>query len=175
MQEQDKIYGLIVQAQEMQRFALEFRATAEDALKRLPDASRRAVSDAAQQILIEGAEKAAKSLLEASGGAIAAAAELHSAQSWALAKHIAVLVLVAAVIVASLYFGAGYLVSSRIAEAQRLGREVIALEARAADFSKRAGKAVLTDCGGRLCVQVDAKAPVYDGRDGEVFRILHGY
>ena len=100
---EDKVYGLIVQAQEMQRFALEFKGTAEGVLKILPDACRNAVRDAAREFITEGAENANKSLLDASKEAIAAAGAIRSAQSWALVKHIAILFGIALLLAAALY------------------------------------------------------------------------
>lgn len=119
---EDKIYGLIVQAQEMQKYALEFRGTAEnavknlrsgidDALERLTNASRNAVSEAARTLIASEAEKASRGLLDASKGAMAAAAELRGAQTGALIKHIFVLFLVAVVIGVVLYGGTRYFTS----------------------------------------------------------------
>lgn len=50
MNREDEVFGLIVQAQEMQKYALEFRFTAEDTLRKLPEASREAINDAARLI-----------------------------------------------------------------------------------------------------------------------------
>jgi hypothetical protein len=71
------------------------------------------------------------------------------------------------------------------AEIERLQGELPVLQARAADWANRAGKAVLVQCGGtaaqagakptpgRLCVRIDLKAPRY-GQNGE-YAILDGY
>jgi hypothetical protein len=72
-----------------------------------------------------------------------------------------------------------------LAEIERLQGELPVLQARAADWVNRAGKAVLVQCGGtaaqagakatpgRLCVRIDLKAPRY-GQNGE-YAILDGY
>jgi hypothetical protein len=71
------------------------------------------------------------------------------------------------------------------ADIERLQGELPVLQARAAEWVNRAGKAVLVQCGataaqagvratpGRLCVRIDLRAPAY-GTNGE-YRILDGY
>jgi hypothetical protein len=71
------------------------------------------------------------------------------------------------------------------ADIERLQDELPVLQARAAEWANRAGKAVLVQCGasaaqagvkptpGRLCVRIDLRAPAY-GTNGE-YRILDGY
>ena len=44
---EEKIFGLIVQAQEMQKYALEFRETAKKVINGLPDAAKNAISESA--------------------------------------------------------------------------------------------------------------------------------
>lgn len=83
---------------------------------------------------------------------------------------------VAAVAVAGIWWGT----SSLRDEAAGLRAEVAALEAQANEFSKKAGKAVLSTCGekgkGRLCIRVDDRAGRYgDTQSGELFMVIHGY
>jgi hypothetical protein len=137
MQEADKLYGLIVQAQEMQKYALEFRGTAEDAVERLPEAVRDAVWSAAREILTKEAEKASQGILEASSVASAAADELRGAQTRALLKHVVCLLLVGVVMVTSLYFGAGFLIRGRLDELERLGRDVAAYRGAVAELESK--------------------------------------
>lgn len=71
------------------------------------------------------------------------------------------------------------------ADIERLQGELPVLQVRAAEWTSRAGKAVLVQCGasavqagakptpGRLCVRIDLRAPAY-GTNGE-YRILDGY
>lgn len=85
-------------------------------------------------------------------------------------------VVVAAVAVVGIWWGT----SSLRDEAAGLRAEVAALEAQANEFSKKAGKAVLSTCGekgkGRLCVRVDERAGRYgDTQSGELFMVIHGY
>lgn len=83
---------------------------------------------------------------------------------------------VTAVAVAGIWWGT----SSLRDEAAGLRVEVAALEAQANEFSKKAGKAVLSTCGekgkGRLCIRVDERAGRYgDPQNGELFMVIHGY
>lgn len=89
---------------------------------------------------------------------------------------LAVGVVVAAVAVVGIWWGT----SSLRDEAAGLRAEAAALEAQANEFSKKAGKAVLSTCGekgkGRLCVRVDERAGRYgDTQSGELFMVIHGY
>lgn len=69
MQNDDKIFGLIAQAEDIQKHAVALQRSAQDVIKTLPDASRAAVRDAAREFIIEGAEKASRGLLNASNEA----------------------------------------------------------------------------------------------------------
>ena len=70
-----------------------------------------------------------------------------------------------------------YQVADLIDQQIALEKEIIELEARANDFKDRAGKAKLSNCvvskgeKGRLCIQIDEKAPVYENG----YRIIKGY
>ena len=89
---------------------------------------------------------------------------------------LAVGVVVAAVAVAGIWWGT----SSLRDEAAKLRAEVVTLEAQANEFSKKAGKAILSTCGekgkGRLCIRVDELAGHYgDNKNNELFMVIHGY
>lgn len=89
---------------------------------------------------------------------------------------LAVGVVVSSVAVAAVWWGT----SSLRDEATGLRAEVAALEVQANEFSKKAGKAVLSACGekgkGRLCIRVDERAGRYgDTQNGELFMVIHGY
>jgi hypothetical protein len=55
----------------------------------------------------------------------------------------------------------------------RLQREVGELEAKADNWSLKAGRAVTSTCGGRMCVEVDTKSPPW-GKNNEYY-IIKGY
>ena len=83
---------------------------------------------------------------------------------------------VSSVAVAGVWWGT----SSLRDEAAGLRAEVAALEAQANEFSRKAGKAVLSNCGkkgkGRLCIRVDDRSGRYgDTPNGELFMVIHGY
>ena len=87
---------------------------------------------------------------------------------------LAVGVVVATIAVAGIWWGT----SSLRDEAAELRAEVAALKAQANEFSKKAGKAVLSTCGekGRLCIRVDERAGRYgDAKNNELFMVISGY
>ena len=51
MQDQDKIFGLIAQAEDIQKHAVALQRAAQEAIKTLPDASRTAIRDAAKEFI----------------------------------------------------------------------------------------------------------------------------
>ena len=108
MQDEDKIYGLIVQAQAMQKAALEFQETAEALLKSVPtgvpDVVRDAIRDTAKEIIKETIKDASMDLRRASKEAAAASEELRSILRWAWPIHVFCLVLAAVVVMAIIYF-----------------------------------------------------------------------
>jgi len=73
---QETLYGLIVQAREMQKFPLEFRAHAQDVLNKLPEGAKSAIRDAAGEILISDAKTASRGISEAAKTAQEACADL---------------------------------------------------------------------------------------------------
>lgn len=171
---EDKIYGLIVQAQEMQKFCLEFKGSAEGVVKTLPDATRNAVRDVARELIVEGTEKASRSLEEASRRATAAASELHEAHSGALLRHFVCLFLVAVVICAALWFGLGFMVERRAAELDELTNRAKAMQTTVEKLNRQYGKAQFSTCGGRPCIRVDERAGRY-GDKGELYYVLFNY
>lgn len=173
---EDKIYGLIVQAQEMQKYALEFKGFAEDAVKKLPDAAKNAVREAAKEYIIEGMERASKSLQDVTGDAATASETLQQTLRWKWTIHALSLVLVAMVILAALYFGAGAMISYKTDELNLLSEQISIMEARINKLSKDGGKAIVTECSEqkRPCIRVDKDKVEYT-RGNEVYMIIHGY
>lgn len=173
---EEKIYGLIVQAQEMQKFALEFKYAAEDIVKSVPDAVRIAVRDSSREIIIEGTEKASKGLLEASRVATAAAAELREAQTTTMLKHSVYLILLAFILSASIYVGLGFFASQRAAELDELTAQAKAMQKTVEKLNSQYGKAMFSTCEGRPCVRVDQKPGEYgETKNGELYMVLFGY
>ena len=104
MQNEEKIYGLIVQAQEMQKYCLEFKDTAEQVINSLPDTAKEAIKESSDEIIIEATKKAYGSLIAASTLADEASKKINSAISGALLKHISLVFIVVFIILSSVYF-----------------------------------------------------------------------
>ncbi len=160
MQSEDKIYGLIAQAEDIQGHAV-LQQVAQEAIKTLPEATRGAVRDAAREIIVEGTEKASRSLLDASSRATAASEQLRGASAAALIKHVTVLSLVALVISAAIYFGLGFLVKRRAAELDQVTTQARAMQEAVNKLNSQYAKAQFSTCGGRPCVRVDEQAGRY--------------
>ncbi len=161
MQSEDKIYGLIAQAEDIQGHAVKLQQVAQEAIKTLPEATRGAVRDAAREIIVEGTEKASRSLLDASSRATAASEQLRGASAAALIKHVTVLSLVALVISAAIYFGLGFLVKRRAAELDQVTTQARAMQEAVNKLNSQYAKAQFSTCGGRPCVRVDEQAGRY--------------
>lgn len=120
MQTEDKIFGLIAQAEDIQKHAVALQRSAQDAIKTLPDASRAAVRDAAREFITEGAERASKGLLDASNEAKATATALRRT---GLMQGV-FLVAVAVVIAGGAYFAMRFIGARELAQLQELKEQV---------------------------------------------------
>ena len=176
MENEDKIFGLIVQAEDIQRHAVVLQRVAQDAFKTLPDASRSAVSDAAREIIVQGTEKASRGLLDASREAKAAATELRNIQGRAWFVYLFGLCLVAVIIVFGLYFGLGWMIQLRAAELRELKAETQEMQATVDKLNNQYGKALFNTCDGRPCVRVNERLGRYgDVKNGELYMVLFNY
>lgn len=126
-----------------------------------------------------GHSKAVNEAVEAAHGAADAIQESIKGVSWKLAG-VAFLAALGAVVAFALgAYGLvawqSYQVRSLAAEKADLAEEVSRLQAAAADFAKRAGKANLITCGDkrRLCVEIDQQAGGF-GEHGQ-YAIIKGY
>lgn len=172
--------------------AKEQQAAAQSAIDGLADLSDRAAGAVRSEVqtqmqeirsqtvaAFKGHKVALGEAVEAAEDATDAIRESIKGVGWklALVAFLAALGLVAAVGLAA--FGLveiqRYQVRSLANEKADLVQEVAALQAAAADFAKRAGKAKLTTCGdkGRLCVEIDRQAGGF-GDDGQ-YAIIKGY
>lgn len=166
---EDKIYGLIAAAEEMLKVCKETEGMAKDAILQLPDAARRAVFNSVTELLPQEAKKASEGILRASNQVSMAAREVQDTlrKRWLIA--VGVLVLAPILTTAALYFGSGHVISSRLAEAERLSNQVAKLKAQG-------GKIEVEKCDGRLCVRVDERAGRYgEKQKGETYMVLFGY
>jgi hypothetical protein len=173
--DEDKICGLIVQAEDIQKHAVALQRVAQDALKTLPEASRNAIKGVAREIITEATENASTALLGASNEAKAAAVALRYTGFLHGFFLVAVVLLVALACIVGLKWKIGRLVD----ESTELEKEIAVLQARASEFTQKAGKAVLTTCGEkkRTCVRVDKNAgDFFDTKDNNIhYMIIYGY
>lgn len=167
MREDEKIFGLIAQAEDIQRHAKALQESAEDAVRRLPEATRAAIRGAADEILTESAKKATESLVRASEGANMAGAVLRRTVVLQGVFLLAVAIVCAGVGYAAL----GYVYRGRLADLAEVKAQVRAERATLAEL--RGGtwglELVTYDDGTRVIIlpkgtKVDRTGAVKDGR-----------
>lgn len=137
MENDDKIFGLIAQAEDIQKHAVALQRAAQDAIKTLPEASRNAVRDAAREFIAEGAEKASRGLLDASNEAKTAAATLRQTGQRTRLFQVLLLLAVALVIMGAAYGAGSLLIKNRVAELDELKALVIAEQAKLAELQSK--------------------------------------
>lgn len=197
MEEEEKIYALIVQAQESQKFVLEFREDAKHVLNSLPEAAKRAVKASAGEIMeqtktcLKEATEATESILEQTQAGLMKAVESADMASERLAGRQlwgVVIYAVAAVVLVIVLGGVGYLgylgwckvlehqvkvLDRQITERQTRLKALEEEIDRAEAVDRRLGKVQLTDCGmkngrKRLCIRVNSTLPAfYGGANGQ--------
>lgn len=175
MDEQGKIYGLIVQAQEMQKYALEFRGTAQEAIKTIPISVRQGMQEAAREVISDKAETAAADLASAAGEARAATDQLRQMLSTARSLHVLWLAVAALVIGAVSYAGFGFLISRQASELEDLQIQAQQMEEVVNKLNSKLGKAEITKCGDRPCIRVDSRPGSYTGKKGQDYMVIYGY
>jgi hypothetical protein len=121
MKDEDKIFGLIAQAEDIQAHAVKLQQAAQEAVKTLPDATREAVRVQAREIITEASKNASEGLLRASNEAQAVGAIMRRA--WLL--HGVFLLAVAGVIAGVSTFAVNYLLKSRINELAELKAAIV--------------------------------------------------
>ena len=172
MNTEDKILGLIAQAEDIQRHAVALQRDTQDALKTLPEATRGVIRDAARDFIVQGAETASRGLLEASSMANEAAKRLSAV--WL--KQGIFLVALALVLMAGFYFGSKFLLSRTMDNLVAAREEVAELQKTVDKLVSKGGKVQLSTCGDRhrLCFRVDQEAGNF-GNKQEQYMILYGY
>lgn len=190
MDDQQKIMAMMVLAEDQQKAAQD---TLGELAKQVGDIERRATAAVRHEVreTMHSVEKQTIDAFKSHGDAIdGAVKDAHSAAtaiqesikgvSWKLAgvAFLAALGAVAAFAVGaySLVGWQSYQVRSLASEKADLVQEVARLEAAAADFAKRAGKAQLSTCGDkrRVCIRIDKAAGGF-GDDNEAYAIIKGY
>lgn len=173
MQDENKIFGLMAQAEDIQKHAIALQRAAQDAVKTLPDASREAVRDAAKEFIADAAENASRSLLEASNEAKATSAVLRRT---GLLQGVFLLT-VALVVIGAAYAAGGWLVRSRVDELAELKALVRAERATLDELRSKTWRLELVSYGDGtrgillpIGVKVDRTGTVNDGREAVVIK-----
>ena len=173
MNEEDKIFGLIAQAEDIQQHAVALQRVAQDAVKTLPDAARGAVRDATREFIVQGAETASRGLLDASSEAKATASYLRHT---GLMQGIFLLA-VALVIIGAAYAAGQWIFNSRISELAELKAQVRAERAILGELqSKTWGLELVSYGDGTRGIilprgtKVDRTGAIPDGRIGIVIK-----
>lgn len=127
----DQIYGLMAQAEEIQTHAVKVQAAAQEALTRLPEATRDAVREAVKEIFTDKAAQACRGLSEAASDATDAAAKMTRVSTLQ-----AVFLVIAALLIFGLAFGSlVYLSNSRLEELAALKAAVQAEQEKLAEIT----------------------------------------
>jgi len=197
MDPQEQLFGLIEAAETQQQAAAaaiaamakerrELAATVE-AIKNatgtlqngLQDAAGRAVRDSLNQSL-ESAEKVANRTVRVLDEA---AGKVRDAGTWVSLKTAAAVGLVGVLTIGAVYGIGRYMVSSTLADVQALRAEKVELQANVDDLARRGGRAKLTTCGGRLCIEASSNqgegyetwGSPWKAQNGANLVILRGY
>lgn len=173
MREDEKIYGLIAQAEDIQRHAKALQESAEDTVRRLPEATRAAIRGSADEVLTETAKKATESLVRASEGAKLAGAVLRRT----VFLQGVFLLAVALVCAGGGYAALGYVYRGRLAELAEVKAQVRAEKATLAELQRETwGLELVTYGDGTRGIilprgtKIDRTGAVQDGRTGIVIR-----
>jgi len=126
MQDDDKLYGLIAQAEDIQKHAVTLQRAAQEAVKGLPEGYREAVKGSAREILTEAAENASTALLSACNEAKASSAALRRT---GLMQGVFLLA-VALVLAGAFFAGMNWLISGRIGELAELKTAITAEQSK---------------------------------------------
>jgi hypothetical protein len=197
MDPQEQLFGLIEAAEAQQKaaaaavagLAQERRelAAATEALRKASGAVQKAAGDAAAGAVTESigdAPKAAERAVNQAVGALdEAAAKVRNAGA-AVSFKIAAAVALVGVLTLLVFMGIGrWWISRDLQEIRDLQAEKVQLQAAVDDLAKRGGRAKLTTCGGRLCIEASSNqgegyeqwASPWKAQNGASMVILRGY
>jgi len=173
MQDDDKLYGLIAQAEDIQKHAVALQRATQEAVKGLPEGYREAVRGAAREILTEAAENASMALLSACNEAKASSAALRRT---GLMQGVFLLA-VALVLAGAIFAGMNWLILGRIDELAELKTTITAEQSKLAELQSKTWGLELVNYGdgtrGIILpkgIKVERTGAVPDGRTGIVIR-----
>jgi len=173
MQDEDKFYGLIAQAEDIQKHAVALQRAAQEAVKELPEAIRAAVRGEARVIIAKATESASTALLDACNEAKASSATLRRTGLMQ-----GVFLLAAALVLGCAGFFAGnLLLKNRISELGEVKAAIQAEESTLVELRAKTWGLELVNYGdgtrGIILpkgVKVDRAGAVQDGRVGIVIK-----
>jgi hypothetical protein len=197
MDPQEQLFGLIEAAEAQQKaaaaavagLAQERRelAAATQAIKNASAAVQKAAGDAAAgavtESMGEAPKVAARAVNQAVGALDEAAAKVRAAGA-AVSFKIAAVAALVGVLTLLVFIGIGrWWISSDLREIRALQAEKVELQATVDDLAKRGGRAKLTTCGGRLCIEASSNqgegyeqwAAPWKSAAGANMVILRGY
>ncbi len=166
METEERLYALIAHAEEIQTHALDLQKSV-----RSLHSSVEKVSQENQKHLEDIERRFKKSLSEISSHIDESKSKIAGQAIIGSASVLGISAIICVIVVLSLLV---YTESLR-EEVGILTKESRALQKNVEDFEARAGKAILTDCGGRLCIEVDKQNVKYSSDNNRIFYIINGY
>lgn len=194
---QEQLFGLIEAAEAQQRAAAaavdEMRqerkvlAATLHAIRHTSETLQKAVGEAAGHAVAESIGEAPKAAARAVNQAVGtledAAAKVRAAGAWVSVKTAAAVALVG-VLTLLVFVGIGrWWISRDLQEIRDLQAQKIELQAAVDDLARRGGRAKLSTCGGRLCIEAstnqgegyDSWSSPWKSNTGTNLVILRGY
>ena len=179
MDPEEKIFGLIAHAEDIQKHAVALQRAAQDAVKTLPEASRAAIRDVAREIIDQETKGASRGLQDAAREAKLAAEEGRA--SAATLKNVgffhgAFLLVAALVIIVVVHIVFQWLYKSRVAELVELANQVASERATLAELRSATWQLELVEWGGERGiilpkgVKFVRSGQLKDGRDAIVIK-----
>lgn len=176
------LYGLMTVAEEtttiaqstireFEEKAKEIQISLDKHLRTLPATTREAISGTVREILISEAKQASAELL-------IAASKAKESGNFLQQKGFLLSVLIVSVTILCIFFGVGLMkwtISKLEKEENNIRNEIVRLKNTADEFARKAGKADLNTCDGRLCIRVDKKAGEFESNEKETFMVIYGY
>lgn len=188
--QEQQLYNLMLLAEEQQKAAgaavaalAKERAALTSTVQTLQNAVSKAAADQVRESIGEAPKEAVEALNQAVEALRNAAADVRGAGAWVSYKTAAAVGLVGVLMLATVYGIGRYMVASTQSEIRDLRAERDTLQAAVEDLQRRGGKAKLTTCGNRLCIEASSNqgegyeqwgAP-WKAQNGSNLVILRGY
>lgn len=187
---EQQLYQLMLLAEEQQKAAsaaiaamASERAALASTVITLQKAVSSAAADQVKESIGTAPKEAVRALDQATEALRDAAGDVRSAGAWVSYKTAAAVALVGVLVLAVVYGIGRYMVASTQSEIRDLRAERDTLQAAVEDLQRRGGKAKLTTCGNRLCIEASSNqgegyeqwAAPWKAQNGANLVILRGY